>query len=104
MYTPTAADLRLLREYQAAHPRRFSLDLHRLLTRLRTEPTAGKLCILVVSPGREWAIGRLGERRGDPVLLHDDRRFATLAAAQWALLRLRWEKHSGLPWPAELPP
>jgi hypothetical protein len=41
-------------------------------------------------------------RRGDPVLFHDDRRFHRLADAQWALLRLRWEKHSGLPWPTEL--
>lgn len=102
MYTPTAADVRLLREYRTTHPRRFSLDLHRLLTRLRTEGTAGKLCILVVAPGREWAIGRLGERRGDPVTFLNEQRFASLAAAQWALLRLRWEKHSGLPWPAEL--
>ena len=102
MYTPTPADVRLLSEYRTTPSRSYSLDLQRLLSRLRTEETSGKLCILVLVPGREWAIGQLGVRRGDPVLFHDDRRFHRLADAQWALLRLRWEKHSGLPWPTEL--
>lgn len=102
MYSPTPDDVRLLREYRTTPSRSYSLDLHRLLTRLRTEGTSGKLCILVVEPGREWAIGQLGTKRGDPVLLRDERRFHRLADAQWALLRLRWEKHSGMPWPADL--
>ena len=102
MYMPTPEDVSLLREYRSTSPRIYSLELHRLLTRLRTEETAGKLCIIIVVPGREWAIGQLGARRGDPVSIHEGRRFHRLADAQWRLLRLRWEKHSGLPWPAQL--
>ena len=83
-------------------PRQHSLDLQRLLTRLRTEGLRGKPFVVTVRAGREWAIGELGSRRGDPVTFHDDRRFTSFRDAQWALLRLRWEKHADLPWPAEL--
>lgn len=102
MYAITERDVALLREYREVPARRHSLDLQRLLTRLRTEGLAGKVFVLTVRPGQEWALGQLGARRGDPVTFHDDRRFAAYAEASWALLRLRWERHAGRPWPVEL--
>lgn len=102
MYRFSADDTRLLQEYRTVPSRQRSLDLQRLLARLRTEGTAGKLCILALSPPGTWAIGQLGEHRGDPVRIYDDRRFAAYRDAEWALLKLRWLKHSGLPWPLEI--
>lgn len=102
MYQITERDIPLLREYRDVPSREHSLPLHRLLTRLRTEGLEGKTFILTVQPGKEWAIGQLGKRRGDPITFHDERRFDSFKAAQWALLRLRWEKHAGIPWPEDL--
>lgn len=102
MYVFSPDDVRLLREYRDVPSRHHSLDLQRLLTRLRTEPLQGKQFILVTKPGKEWAIGQLGQRRGDPVTIVENRRYTSFKAVQMALLKLRWLKHSGLPWPAEL--
>jgi hypothetical protein len=52
--------------------------------------------------GKEWAIGQLGATRGAPIRIYDERRFVNYKDAEWALLKLRWVKHSGLPWPKEL--
>ena len=102
MYRFSATDARLLAEYRNVTAKQRSLELQRLLIRLRSEGTAHKLCILTLKPRTEWAIGQLGAMRGDPIRIYDDRRFATYRDAEWALLKLRWLKHSGLPWPQEL--
>ena len=72
-----------------------SEDLRRLLYRMRTLPLAGKLVLLVVEPYRQWAIGRLGPRRGDPVERVDNRVFTSLDEAEWAVFRMRWQALTG---------
>ncbi len=102
MYRFSTDDYALLREYRDKPSRQHSLDLQRLLTRLRTEGLVGKQFILVTKPGREWAIAQLGARRGDPVTFADERRFTAFKDAQMALLKLRWLKHSNLSWPTDI--
>lgn len=102
MHAITSADIRLLKEYRdAPSSRHHSLDLKRLLTLLRVEPTALKVFIYVVEPGRDYALGQLGAKRGDPIAVFPER-YPTFRQAEWALLKSRWLKHSGLDWPAEL--
>ena len=102
MYQFSDRDIDLLREYREVLARKRSLELQRLLTRLRSEGTGHKLVILTLDPGKQWAIGRLGASRGEPIRIHDSRRFGNYKDAEWALWKLRGLKHSGLPWPKEL--
>jgi hypothetical protein len=102
MYSFSDRDVDLLREYREVPSRKRSLDLQRLLTRLRSEGIENKLAILTLQMGKEWAIGQLGATRGAPIRIYDERRFVNYKDAEWALLKLRWVKHSGLPWPKEL--
>jgi hypothetical protein len=102
MYRITEADTPLLAEYRRVPKKHHSLELRRLLNRLRIEPMAGKIVICVHEPHRSWYLARIGKKRGDPATPLDNRLFTSLAEAEWALLKLRWEKHSGLPFPAGL--
>jgi hypothetical protein len=102
MYEIKPEEARLLAEFWEREPTDYSLEFKRVLNRLRIEPLAGKICILSYRDGREFALGRFGEHRGDPVLPLDGRRFAKLKEAQWELLKLRWAKHAGHPLPPEL--
>lgn len=101
MYEIQPEDAELLRHFRTTTTRTRPLKLNRLLNRLRMEPMAGKQVIVCTRPYSEYAIGTLGERRGDPVTLHAER-YATLAEAQWAILKIRWAIHSPYPWPADL--
>ncbi|MEX0807881.1 MAG: hypothetical protein WD044_04050 [Dongiaceae bacterium] len=101
MYRITEADAALLAEYRRVPKKHHSLELRRLLNRLRIEPIEGKIVICVHEPHRSWYLARMGEKRGEPVQPFDNHLFTKLADAEWALLKLRWEKHSGLPLPAE---
>jgi hypothetical protein len=102
MYRISDDDAALLAEFRRVPKKQHSLALHRLLNRLRIEPMAGKIVICVREPHRSWYLARMGEKRGDPVRPLDNRLFTSLAEAEWALLKLRWEKHSGRPFPATL--
>jgi hypothetical protein len=102
MYQITDADAALLAEYRRTPKKHHSLALRRLLNRLRIEPMQGKIVICVHEAPKSWYLARMGERRGDPVRPYDNRVFENLADAEWALLKLRWEKHSGRPFPASL--
>ena len=102
MYQIKASDIRLLGEFRERPTQQRSLELKRLLNRLRMGPLAGRHVIVATVPYAEWAIVRLGEKRGDAVTLLSDARYRKLADAEWALLKIRWKEHSGFPWPADL--
>jgi hypothetical protein len=102
MYRITESDAALLAEYRRVPKKQHSLELRRLLNRLRIEPMAGKIVICVREPHKSWYLATMGNRRGEPVRPLGNRLFTNLADAEWALLKLRWEKHSGMPFPAAL--
>lgn len=101
MYRVQASDAALLKEFRDIPAQQRSLELNRLLNRLRMESVFGKHMIVATLPGKEWAIGKTGQKRGTPIQL-GAARYISLKDAQWALLRIRWETHSGQPWPVEL--
>lgn len=101
MYEVQASDAALLREFRDTLAQQRSLELLRLLNRLRMESVFGKHVIIATTPGKEWAIGKTGQKRGAPIQV-GAARYTSLKDAQWALLRIRWETHSGQPWPVEL--
>ncbi|MBO1012873.1 small subunit of N,N-dimethylformamidase [Achromobacter sp. SD115] len=101
MYEIQPEDAELLKHFRTTTTKNRPLKLNRLLNRLRMEPMAGKQVIVCTQPYSEYAIGTLGAGRGDPVELAPQR-YAKLADAQWALLKIRWAIHSPYPWPADL--
>lgn len=101
MYEIQPEDAELLKHFRTTTTKNRPLKLNRLLNRLRMEPMAGKQVIVCTQPYSEYAIGSLGAGRGDPVELAPQR-YAKLADAQWALLKIRWAIHSPYPWPADL--
>lgn len=101
MYEIQAEDAELLRHFRTTTTKNRPLKLNRLLNRLRMGPLAGKQVIVCTRPYCEYAIGTMGGQRGEPVRLAAER-YATLAEAQWALLKIRWAIHSPYPWPAGL--
>lgn len=93
---PVDADrLDLAREFKANIRGPHSEALRRLLYRMRSGPLAGKHVLLVVEPYRQWAIGHLGCARGAPIERVDERVFASLDAAEWAVFELRWRDLTG---------
>jgi len=101
MYEIQPEDAELLKYFRTTTTRNRPLKLNRLLNRLRMGPLAGKQVIVCTVPYSEYAIGTMGQARGEPVALGQER-YATLAEAQWALLKLRWAAISPYPWPVGL--
>jgi len=101
MYEIQPEDAELLKYFRTTTTKNRPLKLNRLLNRLRMGPLPGKKVIVCTKPYSEYAIGTLGQYRGDPIKL-DEKRYTSLADAQWALLKLRWESISPYPWPADL--
>lgn len=101
MYEIQPEDAELLKHFRTTTTKNRPLKLNRLLNRLRMGPLAGKQVIVCTKPFAEYAIGMMGQSRGDPVVL-DAKRYEKLADAQWALLKLRWNEISPYPWPADL--
>lgn len=72
------------------------MDLDRVLTRLRMQPTGafgGKLVIVCTAPEREWRIARLSGVRGVPPAFVDDRVFTDEHAAQAEIFSMRLEQY-----------
>ena len=72
-----------------------SPDLLRLLNRLRWGPMAGKYVLVCTKRHREWVLGQLGEKRGDPVRLLSDHVFHARAEAERAVFKVRWKQVTG---------
>lgn len=102
MYEIKPQDVELLKEFKEKELKDFSLELRRLLNRLRMEPLAGKVVIVATVPYREWRLARMGQKRGEPVTFLDDRVFTRLKDAEWELLKIRWRIHTGNDVPAHL--
>ena len=96
-----ADDAQLLRQFRTTNTHTRPLELNRVLNRLRIEPLEGKHVIVCTVLYKEWAIGVLGARRGDPITILEGR-FSSLAQAQWQMLKIRWSIHTTHPWPEDL--
>src|SRR5262245_44790491 len=95
MYPLKPEDARLLPEFLSRERKDFSLDLRRVLNRLRLVPLAGREVIVAVEPNKRWRLANLGEHRGDPVRFIDDRIFTDHKRAEWEILKLRWQRLMG---------
>ena len=72
-----------------------SPGLNRILTLFRGEPVEGKYVLVCTKPHREWLLGQLSGRRGEPVTVFADKIFRDQVAAEWEVFKHRWKRHTG---------
>jgi len=101
MYEIRAEDAQLLKYFRTTTTKNRPLELNRVLNRLRMGPLAGKSVIVCTKPYTEYALGTLGSKRGDRIVL-GEKRYDKLKDAEWDLLKLRWAQMTAHPWPADL--
>jgi hypothetical protein len=97
MYQLTPSDAKLLPEFLQRERKDFSLDLRRVLNRLRLVPIAGREVIVAVEPNKAYRLARMGAYRGQPVSYIDDRLFTDHKRAEYEILKLRWRRLTDLP-------
>lgn len=69
--------------------------LQRVVNILRGPPAAGKYVLVCTKPHREWVLGRLPGAPDKPVEVLAEPVFTDLAAAEWAVFKLRWQARTG---------
>lgn len=97
MYVVKEQDSALLLEFRDRERKEFSLELRRLLNRLRLVPLAGREVAVTVEPGVKWRLARLGPHRGDRLEFIDDRIFTSVKEAEFEVLKLRWRRLTPFP-------
>lgn len=62
---------------------------------MRTDPAGGRYVLVVIKPHRCWMLARMGEARGDPIELIEDRQFDDRAEAEREVFKRRWRALTG---------
>lgn len=74
-------------------------ELQKLLKLLRWEPFDDRIVAIQPRQNGPWQLARNTGRKGSPLEVFEaggeGEGFATLAEAQWAIFRARWERHTG---------
>lgn len=104
MYQLRDGDEKILPEFLQKERKEFSLELRRLLNRLRLVPLAGRVVIVIVEPNRKWRLARLGATRGEALTYIGERIFTSHKEAEWEALKMRWRLLTGTDFPASLDP
>lgn len=89
---PSRTDLAL--EFKRRPYGRHSDELQRVLNLFRSDPLPGNYCVVCTKPHREWALARFRQTSREPVDLLGPT-FGSLAEAEWAVFKLRWQTHTG---------
>ena len=87
--------LDIVEEFRLAPRGPHSDELQKVLHRMRWRGEVRRYCALVVEPGRRWALGRLPDKRGQPVERLGDRTYTSLADIEWEVFCRRWEAITG---------
>jgi hypothetical protein len=89
---PSRTDLAL--EFKSKPYGRHSAELQRVLNLFRSDPLPENYCLVCTMPHREWALARFRQTSREPVDLLGPL-FGSLEAAEWAVFKLRWQRHTG---------
>ena len=85
----------LAAEFRARPKGPHSPELQRLLRVFRSRPVAGKHFLIFDKPTRRYLLAQLPNSRGESVVRHLERAFASAEEAEWFVFRLRWREHTG---------
>lgn len=82
----------LYREFMRAPLGPYSPALRELLLEFRSTPTAGKIALFCVAPGRRWVLVRLPGRRGTIPAAIDDTDVTSIADGERRAFSIRWRE------------
>lgn len=91
----TRMDLAL--EYRDCMRGPYSLELQRVLDRMRSTPLKGRLALVVVEPFRKFALVRLSGERGVAPVPVEGVNYASVSEAEWDIFKRRWQELTGVP-------
>jgi hypothetical protein len=72
-----------------------SADLQKVLHRMRWAGVAGRYVLITVDPGKRWMLGRLSEKRGEPIETFPNRIYTAPVDAEWDVFCIRWKALTG---------
>lgn len=94
MYKVDPSRTDLAQEFKSKPYGRHSDALQRILNLFRSDPLPGNYCLVCTKPHRQWALARFRQTSREPVDLLGPV-FGSLEAAEWAVFKLRWQRHTG---------
>lgn len=87
----------LAAEYRRSPRGPFSLELQRILDRMRMTPMKGRYALVILEPFRRWGLVRLAGERGVAPSPVEGVEFASMAEAEWDIFKRRWKELTGVP-------
>lgn len=75
----------------------YSLELQRILDRMRLTPMDGRFALIVLEPFKSWGLARLSGVRGVPPTPIEGVIYDSMAEAEWDIFKRRWEELTGVP-------
>ncbi len=94
MYKVDRSRTDLALEFKSKPFGRHSAELQRILNLFRSDPLPGNYCLVCTKPHGQWALARFRQTSREPVDLLGPV-FSSLEAAEWAVFKLRWQRHTG---------
>ena len=94
MYRIKPEDRHLADEFRRNPIGHHSPQLQRILNLFRGAPMAGKFVLITRKPHREWILGQLTGKRGEPIKL-TNHVFHSIEEAEWHVFKERWKMYTG---------
>lgn len=95
MYKIDAERIDLVEEFKAKPFGPHSREVKRMLNRMRYGDMRNREVLVCVERHKVWVLGRLSGKRDTKIELDHNRRYTSLAMAEWEIFKRRWEAHTG---------
>lgn len=94
MYKIQPDDRKVVEEFRRNPIGRHSPQLQRVLNLFRGSPMEGKYVLITRIPHKEWVLGQMTGKRGEPIRM-TNQVFHDIEEAEWFVFRQRWKLHTG---------
>lgn len=94
MYKIQPEDRKVVEEFRRNPIGRHSPQLQRVLNLFRGAPMEGKYVLITRIPHKEWVLGQMTGKRGEPIRM-TNQVFHNIEEAEWYVFRQRWKLHTG---------
>lgn len=94
MYKIQPDDRKVVEEFRRNPIGRHSPQLQRVLNLFRGAPMEGKYVLITRIPHKEWVLGQMTGKRGEPIRM-TNQVFHDIEEAEWFVFRQRWKLHTG---------
>jgi N,N-dimethylformamidase len=94
MYKIQPDDRKVVEEFRRNPIGRHSPQLQRVLNLFRGAPMEGKYVLITRIPHKEWVLGQMTGKRGEPIRM-TNQVFHNIEEAEWYVFRQRWKLHTG---------